>query len=111
MSGHEDSFVSLERATSTGTARCQVTRTARDWTMPEALRQYVAEQRALGHELAGPFVFHCRHRTHGVGMIDVRDVLDADREIAGLGGAGSADVIIGTVSHCHGAIVRLCIGD
>lgn len=92
-------------------ARCPVTRTTRDWTMPAALAEYVAEERARGHDLAGPFVFHCRHRAYGVGMIDVRDVIRADDDIARLAEGRTADIIVGTVSHCHGAIGRLCIAD
>jgi len=56
-----------------------------------------------------PLVFHCTHRTHGVGMIDVADVVDADAAIAGVG-ARPASFLIGTVSHCHGALRRLVVG-
>ena len=85
-------------------ARCPETRDVRTWTMPAALRAHVAAERAAGHFLEGPLVFHCVHRAFGVGMIDVRDVIEADRELATLADRGPADILIGTVSHCHGAL-------
>jgi hypothetical protein len=89
--------------------RCPATREARTWTMPAALAQYVGAERARGHDMAGPFVFHCTHRAYGVGMIDVTAVVDADSAIRVLGERGPADILVGTVSHCHGAIGRLRI--
>ena len=91
--------------------RCPATRGERTWSLPPALTQYVAEERAAGRQLEGPLVFHCAHRTHGVGMIDVRDVVSADTYIATRGDAGRAAFLVGTMSHCHGALQRLVIGD
>ena len=39
-----------------------------------------------------------------------REVVEADARIGAAGDAGAAEVIIGTVSHCHGALTRLVIG-
>ena len=91
-------------------ARCPATRGPRSWTMPQALAEYVGTERARGHNIAGPFVFHCTHRAYGVGMIDVSSVVHADAAIRELAERGPADIIVGTVSHCHGAIGRLEIG-
>ena len=77
--------------------------------MPTAIAGYVGVLRARGHNLAGPFVFHCTHRAYGVGMIDVRSVIEADAAIAEIGSHGPAEVLIGTMSHCHGALGRLAI--
>lgn len=90
--------------------RCPHTRGPRDWSMPPAVRAYVEGERAAGRPLEGPHVFHCLHRAYGVGMIDVRDVLAADAAIAGLGRHGEMSVLVGTVSHCHGALRRIRIG-
>ena len=89
-------------------ARCPHTRGPRDWSMPVALRRYVGEERERGRRHADPCVFHCTHRTHGVGMIDVADVLAADASVAGHGAEGLS-VLVGTVSHCHGAVQRVVV--
>ena len=90
--------------------RCPATRGHRAWSMPDAMRQYVA---ALpdGERLLGPLVFHCSHRAYGVGMIDVRDLLSADAFIAENSATGRAEFLVATVSHCHGALGRLVVGD
>jgi hypothetical protein len=90
--------------------RCPHTRGERSWTMPEAVRDYVTAEVAAGRPVEGPYVFQCLHRAYGVGMIDVRDVLAADETIAARGAAGAASFLIGTVSHCHGALRQMTIG-
>lgn len=91
-------------------ARCPVTRGPRTWSLPPAVAEYVEAERARGRQLAGPHVFHCSHRCYGVGMIDVRDVLSADAAIAREGAGQPAEVLVGTVSHCHGALGVVAIG-
>jgi hypothetical protein len=88
-------------------ARCPATRGSRSWTMPAAIAEYTAGERAAGHNVSGPFVFHCTHRAYGVGMIDVDAVLAADTAITAAAANGPARFIIGTASHCHGALGRL----
>ena len=92
-------------------ARCPHTRTERHWSLPPALRAYVESERAAGRALEGPYVFHCSHRAYGVGMLDVADVLAADRAIADRGGRGAAAFLVGTASHCHGALQRIVVGE
>jgi hypothetical protein len=43
-------------------------------------------------------------------MIDVRDVIAADRAIAERGQSGAAAFLVGTASHCHGALRRIVVG-
>ena len=43
-------------------------------------------------------------------MIDVADVLDADAAIERIAAREGASFLIGTVSHCHGALRRLTVG-
>jgi hypothetical protein len=90
-------------------ARCPETRGPRSWSLPVAL---ASEAPAEGREdlAALPLLFHCTHRAYGVGMIDVRDVVLADATIAARGLAGGAAFLVGTVSHCHGALRRITIG-
>lgn len=91
-------------------ARCPHTRGPRSWSLPRAAADYVEEERRAGRALAGPLVFHCRHRAFGVGMFDVREVVAADAAVRAAGEAGEAAVLVGTMSHCHGALNRLVIG-
>lgn len=91
-------------------ARCPATRGERSWSLPPALREYATGERAAGRALAGPFIFHCAHRTHGVGMIDVRDVVAADAAIASMAAGQALAVLVGTASHCHGALQRIVLG-
>ena len=91
-------------------ARCPHTRTPRDWSLPVALRRDVDGWRAGGEALSGPHVFVVTHRAFGVGMLDVRDVLAADRALAEAGERGPAEVLVATTSHCHGAVGRIRVG-
>lgn len=92
-------------------ARCPHTRGERTWSLPPALARYAAAEREAGRPVEGPFVFHCVHRAFGVGMLDVRDILAADQAIAerGSSSAGTA-FLVGTASHCHGALRRIVVG-
>jgi len=71
----------------------------------------VESECAAGRALEGPFVFHCTHRAYGVGMLDVADVLAADRAIGERGARGAAAFLVGTMSHCHGALQRIDVGE
>jgi hypothetical protein len=96
-------------------ARCPATRGTRDWSLPPALAAYVERGEAgVGEQegrsaiaapvLRGPVIFHCVHRTYGVGMIDAAGIAGADDDIARWGAHGPIAVLVGTVSHCHGAL-------
>jgi hypothetical protein len=91
-------------------ARCPEIRDVRTWSLPVALRSSTQSARAVGRDVPEPLLFHCTHRVYGVGMIDVRDVTDADAMIAARGAAGESSFLVGTVSHCHGALRRVTIG-
>lgn len=78
--------------------------------MPRAVRDYVAMQEGERSPLAGPIIFHCEHRAYGVGMFDTQDVLDGDALVARAAATTPADVLVGTVSHCHGALDVLHVG-
>lgn len=89
---------------------CPVTKGPRSWSLPERLADHARERRDAGRpiELA---VLHCSHRAYGVGMFDTSAVVEADQAIARAAERRGADVIVGTVSHCHGALTRLVIGE
>jgi len=86
-------------------AICPVIRAPRSWEMSEAMER-LAER--LG--AAGPALFICRHRVHGVGMFDVAAVRAGDALVARAGAAAEADVLVGTISACHGAASLLHLG-
>ena len=90
-------------------ARCPHTRGPRDWSMPVAVREYATTLAGDGIAVAGPVVLHCVHRAWGVGMFDVAEVLAGDATVAAAGDAGPAQVLVGTMSHCHGALNLLGI--
>ncbi len=91
-------------------ARCPHTREARDWSLPVALRREADAWRASGEPISGLNVFPVTHRAFGVGMLDVRDVLAADRALRGAGERGPAELLVATTSHCHGAVGRIRVG-
>ena len=87
-------------------AICPVIRAPRTWEMAEAM---VELARAL--ESAGPVLFVCEHRVFGVGMFEVAAVTGGDAVVAAAGRAQiPVDVLIGTISSCHGAVNLLHLG-
>lgn len=82
---------------------CPVTRDLRDWSLPPTIAAFAHE-----HGMRSA-VMHCRHRAYGVGMFETAEVLAADDTIREAGTQGTAEVIIGTASHCHGALTRLIV--
>jgi hypothetical protein len=91
-------------------ATCPVTRAPRTWEMSETMERLVARLDRSA-PTAGPALFVCRHRVFGVGMFDVAEVLEGDRLVAEAGEReGEMDVVVGTVSGCHGAVSLLHLG-
>jgi hypothetical protein len=91
-------------------AICPVIRAPRTWELSDTM-EALAERLGLAAPTAGPALFVCRHRVFGVGMFDVAAVLEGDRLVAEAGsGAGEVDVLVGTVSACHGAVSLLHLG-
>lgn len=87
---------------------CPHTRDTRSWSIPERLAEHAREEAAAGRPVVVAALF-CRHRAYGVGMFDTREVVEADARVTSAAERGAAEVIIGTVSHCHGALTRLLI--
>jgi hypothetical protein len=87
-------------------ALCPVTRAPRTWEMSETLGDL-----ARRLEVSGPAVFMCEHRVFGVGSFSVSEVVAGEALVADAGASGeAADVLIGTVSSCHGAANLLHLG-
>ena len=67
--------------------------------------------RAVGRPVRGPALFVCRHETFGVGVIPVGAVLAGDRLVEEVGrDPGGGEVLVGTISSCHGALNLLTVG-
>jgi len=91
-------------------ALCPVIGAPRTWEMSDALSTATAR---LGRtrRVAGPVLFVCRHRVYGVGMFDVSSVREGGRAVGEAGATGEpVDVVVGTVSSCHGAVSVLHLG-
>lgn len=59
--------------------------------------------------LRGTVIFQCVHRTYGVGMIDAATIAEADVRLRAWGNEGPCRVLVGTMSHCHGALGVLAL--
>jgi hypothetical protein len=91
-------------------AICPVIRAPRTWEMADAMEELTRRLDTV-HPTAGPVLFVCQHRVFGVGMFDVNAVLAGDAVVAAAGEPGTPmDVLIGTVSSCHGAANLLHLG-
>jgi hypothetical protein len=91
-------------------AICPIIKAPRTWEMADALSS-LTRRLALAHPTGGPVLFVCEHRVFGVGMFDVAAVLAGDATVASAGSLGSpVDVLVGTISSCHGAVNLLHLG-
>lgn len=86
---------------------CPVTKGPRTWEMSDALRDYVRRSRGA---LAGPALFVTRHRAFGVGMFDCAEVRAARSLAEGASANPPADLLVATISSCHGAMSTVRIG-
>jgi hypothetical protein len=91
-------------------AVCPVIRAPRSWDIADAL-ETLTHRLAGSRPTAGPVLFHCHHRVFGVGMFDVDAVVAGEAVMASAGASGQPiDVLVGTISHCHGAVNLLRMG-
>lgn len=90
-------------------ATCPVIKAPRKWEMGDTVTRWTVEQ-ARRQPTAGPVLFTCRHLTHGVGMYPVTQGFAALRELARLvDGHGRGDLVVGSISACHGAVALLSV--
>ena len=91
-------------------ATCPVIRGPRTWEMADAVKALAARLAAPG-PVVGPILFTCRHTVFGVGTFSVASVLEGDQIVAAAGTAGTErDLVVGTISSCHGALNVLHLG-
>ena len=92
-------------------ALCPAIGRPRTWEMGEAVAQLAERLRGAGEHVSGPALFVCRHHVFGVGTFAVDAVLAGDALVASTGASGeAANVLIGTISSCHGALNLLRLG-
>lgn len=85
---------------------CPVIRGPRTWDLAETLAAFTADA-GLGE----PATFQCHHQAFGVGMFRASEAQEGWQRVAAAGTGGEpADVVIGTVSRCHGAVTVLHLG-
>ena len=92
-------------------AICPAIRAPRSWEMGESLERITAKMNRSS-PTAGPVLFKCEHRVYGVGMFDVAEVLAGNAVVQAAGAAGeSVNILIATISSCHGAMNLLHLGE
>jgi len=92
-------------------ALCPAIGAPRTWEMSDTVTALVTQLRASGRPVQGPALFVCKHEVFGVGMFSAESVRGGDRLVATAGADGGAEVLIGTISSCHGALNLLRIAD
>ncbi len=86
---------------------CPAISAPRTWEMSDAVKAYT-DRIGARRPAAGPALFVTRHRAFGVGMFDLAEVRAARSVLAAaLSSPGPVDVIVATVSSCHGAVTVL----
>jgi hypothetical protein len=88
---------------------CPMIRAPRTWEMGDALGEYTARLGAEG-PVAGPALFTTRHYTYGVGLFGAREIRAGRALVESADARAGLDVVVGTISACHGAVSLLRIG-
>lgn len=89
---------------------CPAIKAPRTWEMRDAVSSWSAEH---GREVptAEPAIFNCRHTAFGVGMYPVRSAFEGfDGFVPVAGAPAGGDLVIGSISSCHGAVALLRVG-
>jgi hypothetical protein len=91
-------------------ALCPVIRGPRTWEMADAM-ETLARKLNWTQPTVGPILFQCEHTVFGVGTFPVADVREGGRVVMEAGASGvECDVLVGTISSCHGAANLLHLG-
>ena len=78
--------------------------------MSDTVRGLAEQLRSGGRPVQGPALFVCKHQVFGVGMFSADSVRAGDRLVEEAGARGPAEVLIGTISSCHGALNLVSVG-
>jgi hypothetical protein len=91
-------------------ALCPAIGAPRTWEMSDTVEALAHRLRAAGRPVRGPALFVCKHQVFGVGMFSAEAVRAGDRMVEQAGTEREAEVLIGTISSCHGALNLLQLG-
>jgi hypothetical protein len=92
-------------------ALCPAIGAARTWEMADSVRDLAERLRAGGRPVSGPALFVCKHQVFGVGMFAADAVRAGDRLVQKAGSTSApAEILVGTISSCHGALNLLKLG-
>ena len=92
-------------------ALCPAIGAPRTWEMGDSVRDLAERLRAGGRPVSGPALFVCKHHVFGVGMFAADAVRAGDRLVEEAGAMGElAEILVGTISSCHGALNLLTLG-
>ena len=91
-------------------ALCPAIGAPRTWEMSDTVRGLAEQLRSGGRPVQGPALFVCKHQVFGVGMFSADSVRAGDRLVEEAGARGPAEVLIGTISSCHGALNLVSVG-
>ena len=92
-------------------ALCPAIGAPRTWEMADSVRELAERLRAAGRPVSGPALFVCKHQVFGVGMFAADAVRAGDRLVQEAGSSGAAaEILVGTISSCHGALNLLTVG-
>ncbi len=93
-------------------ALCPAIGAPRTWEMGDTVGELVDRLRAAGRPVSGPALFVCKHQVFGVGMFSADAVRAGDRIVQEAGStSAAAEILVGTISSCHGALNLLRIAD
>lgn len=89
-------------------ATCPATRGPRQWDLDRTVRHLAVALEDGGQAVDQLHLFHCHHIAYGVGGFPAVEIVRAYEAIAGLVGGASPPLrsrfLVGTLSHCHGAL-------
>lgn len=91
-------------------ALCPAIGARRTWEMSETVTALAEQLRSSGRPVRGPALFVCKHQVFGVGMFPAESVRAGDRMVQQAGESDEAEVLVGTISSCHGALNLLKVG-
>jgi hypothetical protein len=89
---------------------CPMIKAPRTWEMEDSVTDWTTRHGA-SRPTAGPALFTCRHAVYGVGMYPACTATEAfDAFVPVASDDAGGDLVIGSISACHGAIALLRVG-